>query len=279
MAEKFSMNVLPPSLIRLIWRGLPRMSKIFPQMIAGLIAALFFWTLADLGFFDWEKISRGLPNLIRFSREAFPPDMNIFPAAGNALLETVQMAFAGTLLGFFVSFPLAVLGARNLVSRRWVYMARVITGWIRTIPPLLWAIVFVIIVGLGPLAGTLSLALYTAGYLPKLYGEFFESADPEVLEAVKGAGASMPFLVRFVILPESANVLLSQLLFMFEYNIRASSILGFVGAGGIGFQIYGYLQTMEYQKLTAVLILIFAIVLLMDYLGGLIRRRYLLASV
>lgn len=241
-----------------------------------LIALLFVFTLARFGFFRIDQLTRGLSNLFKFTREAFPPDFSAFSTIGQALIETVEMAFAGTLLGFLISFPLAILGSNNLFSPKIVAVSKVIAGFLRTIPPLLWAVVFVIIVGLGPQAGTLSIALYTVGYLTKLYSELFEGSDPEVLEAVKGVGATKLHLVRFVVIPEGANAILSQLLFMFEYNIRASSILGFVGAGGIGFQIYVYLQTMEYRKLSAVLILILAIVLLMDYLGGILRRRYLL---
>jgi phosphonate transport system permease protein len=241
-----------------------------------LLFLAFVFTMADFGFFRTDRLPNGISNLIRFTRDAFPPDFTSLDGIQKALFETIEMAFAGTFLGFLISFPLAILGSRLLFPTSVVAASRFIAAFLRTVPPLLWAILFVIITGLGPLAGTLSLAFYTVGYLSKLYSEFFEGTDPEVLEAVKGAGATTPYLVRYVVLPEQANAILSQLLFMFEYNIRASSILGFVGAGGIGFQIYVYLQTMEYQKLAAVLILILAIVLLMDFAGEKIRRRYLL---
>jgi len=129
---------------------------------------------------------------------------------------------------------------------------------VRTIPVLLWAILFVILVGLGPLAGTLGIAVYTVGYLAKIYAELFEGTDPEVLEG--------------------ANVLLSQLLFMLEYNIRASSVLGFVGAGGIGFVMQVYLQTLDYQRLATLLLLILAVVLVMDGISGWLRKHFLLAA-
>mgnify|MGYP000042657188 CR=1 FL=1 len=242
-----------------------------------LISAAFISVLAQFGFFMPEQFVKGSANLSRFLAEAFPPDFSALSKTGEALAETVKMAFAGTLLGFLIAFPIAIFSARNLFPPAVVYSARFTAALLRTVPPLLWAIIFVIIVGLGPLAGTFSIALYTVGYLSKLYGELFEGTDPEVLEAVKGVGATKPYLVRYAVIPEGANAILSQLLFMFEYNIRASSILGFVGAGGIGFQIYVYLQTMEYRNLTAVLILILGIVLFMDFLGGLLRRRFLLA--
>jgi phosphonate transport system permease protein len=147
---------------------------------------------------------------------------------------------------------------------------------VRTVPALLWAILFVIVVGLGPLAGTLGIALYTVGYLSKLYADLFEGTDPEVVEAVRGVGASRLHLVRFVVFPEGANGVLAQLLFMLEYNIRASAILGFVGAGGIGFLLQAYIQTLEYQRLATVLLLLLGVVLGMEALGGWVRRRFLL---
>jgi phosphonate transport system permease protein len=141
-----------------------------------------------------------------------------------------------------------------------------------------WAILFVIMVGLGPLAGTLGIAIYTVGFLGKLYAEAFEAADPEVVEAVRGVGASKAQLARFVLWPEAANSLLSQLMFMVEYNIRASAILGFVGAGGIGFYIQVYVQTLQYERLAALLLVTLALVLLLDVLSAWVRERYLLAA-
>jgi phosphonate transport system permease protein len=141
-----------------------------------------------------------------------------------------------------------------------------------------WAIIFVILVGLGPLAGTFGIAAYTVGYLAKIYADLFEGTDPEILEAVKSTGASRLQLVRFVIVPEAANAILAQVLFMLEYNIRASSILGFVGAGGLGFIIQIYLQSLDYRRLATVLLLVLVVVLAMDGLSAWLRKRFLLST-
>lgn len=234
--------------------------------------------LGQLGFFDLTRLSRGAKNLVTFARDLVPPDVGILPLAGRALLETVQMAFAGTSLGFLLSLPLGILGTRTLFPSPLVLVIRFLVGIIRTIPSLLWAVLFVIVVGLGPLAGTFALAFYTVGYLAKLYAEFFEGVDPEIIEAARGVGANRLHLARFVIWPESANSVLSQLLFMFEYNIRASAILGFVGAGGIGFYMQAYLNTLAYQRLATLLLMILALVLAMDLLSTWVRKRYLLSS-
>lgn len=247
-------------------------------LIVGVLGLLLGLVLAQVGFFDSERLLRGVSNLLVLSRDTVPPDLGILPLAGRALVETLQIAFAGTLLGFILALPLGTAGARHLFPGAIAALARLVTAAIRTVPALLWAIVFVILVGLGPLAGTLGIALYTVGYLAKLYTEQIEGTDPEVLEAVRGVGASTLQLVRFAVFPESANVLLSQLLFMLEYNVRASSIMGFVGAGGIGLYLQVYIQTLEYQRLATLLLLILALVIGMDFLSAWVRRRFLLAA-
>lgn len=241
-------------------------------------AVLLSLALQRLGFFDAERLGRGAANVLTFARDAVPPDMGVLPLAGRALWETVQMAFAGTLLGFLLALPLGFMGTRVLSPLPLVLLSRLVVAATRTVPALLWAVLFVIVVGLGPLAGTLGLALYTVGYLGKLYSELFEGTDPEVVEALRGVGASRLHLARFVIWPESANAAISQLLFMLEYNVRASSILGFAGAGGIGFYVNIYLQTLEYTRLATLMLLILALTLAMDALSAWVRSRYLLAG-
>ena len=246
--------------------------------VTASVALFLGVVLGQLGFFDVARLARGLRNLGILTSEMFPPDVNVLPVAGKALWETAQMSFAGTILGFLISLPLSILGTRYLFSSPVSGLARLVAAGIRTVPVLLWAILFVILVGLGPLAGTLGIAAYTVGYLAKIYAELFEGTDPEVMEAVRSTGASKLHLVRFVVLPEGANAVLTQLLFMLEYNIRASSILGFVGAGGVGFVMQVYLQTLEYRRLATVLLLILLVVLMMDGVGAWLRKRFLLTA-
>lgn len=242
------------------------------------LLALLGALLGGMGLFEPGRLAQGALNAVRFAREMFPPDLSVLPVIAGALGETLRMALAGTLLGFFLAFPLGVLGTRTLFPPAVVGGVRFLVAAIRTVPSLLWAVVMVIVVGLGPLAGTLALAFYTVGYLAKLYAEFFEGIDPEILEAVRGVGAKRRHLIRFVLWPESANAVLSQLLFMLEYNIRASTVLGLVGAGGIGLYMQIYLSTMAYARLTTVLLTVLLLVLAMDGLSAWVRRRYLLAS-
>ena len=230
--------------------------------------------LVDLGLADAARLAAGLANIGTFSRDLFPPDPAVVVPVAGAMIETVEIAFAGTLLGFALALPLA-LAATEAVSGRAISAAlRALLAFVRTIPSLLWAIVFVVAVGLGPAAGALGIAMYSLGYMGKLFSDAFEGVDPEVLEAVRAVGAGRVQLARFAILPESAHAVLAQLLFVFEYNVRASSILGFVGAGGIGFYLLGYVQALQYDRLMTALLVTFAAVLLIDAASERLRQRY-----
>ncbi|MGQ0535951.1 MAG: phosphonate ABC transporter, permease protein PhnE [Methanobacteriota archaeon] len=232
-----------------------------------------FW---DVGLFeaDW---GRGARNLATFSGDLFPPetDADLLATLGRGVLETLEMAFLGTRLGAAGALPLAVLAARPLSAGVVAGAVRVFLAVVRTIPSLLWAVVFVVLFGLGPLAGTFGIAVYTLGYLGKLFAESIEGVSPEVVEAVRATGASRVQLARHAVLPEVANSLVSQGVFMFEYNVRASSIVGFVGAGGIGFYLVRYLELLEYGKLATALLVLLAVVLAVEYGGTKFRRRYL----
>ena len=251
----------------------------WPAAVAAGTAVLV-WSLLDLGFFDPGRLGRGLGNLVVFLGDLTPPETSggTLATLGGALLETLQMAYVGTLLGAALALPLAVLAARPLGPAGVGHAVRGFLALVRTIPSLLWALIFVIMVGLGPLAGMLGLAFYTLGYLGKLFYEALEGVDPEVVEAVRATGASRAQLARHAVLPEAANALVGQTLFVFEYNVRASSILGFVGAGGIGFYLLRYLQLFEYQRLATALLLLLVVVLALEALSNALRRRYLLPT-
>ena len=247
----------------------------FKCVIVVLLFGLLFlcgWHLDIRPF----KIIPGMKNLFTLLNDAFPPDMSLFSVSLKAVAETLQIAYMGTLLGLALSLPFGILGARNLFSKRVTIPVRVFLGAIRTMPSLLWAVVFVIMIGLGPFAGVLATVMYTTGYLGKLQYEAIEGINPEPLEAMSGMGASKFQLIRFVVIPESANHLISQALFMFEYNVRASTILGFVGAGGIGFYISAYLRYLEYDKVFMLILIVFVTVLIIDYISLKIRDRYLM---
>jgi phosphonate transport system permease protein len=241
---------------------------------AAYLAVVLLATAAmgNLGMLDPSRLARGAANSLRFARDMFPPSLDALPTLSRAMLETLQIAFVGTLLGFLGALPLAVLASRNMFGTAVTTPLRLLLGAVRTVPSLLWALVFVVAFGLGPMAGTFAIAVYTLGYLGKLFYETFEGVDGEVLEAVRSVGCNRAQLVRFGLLPEAANGILSQLLFVFEYNVRASAIMGFVGAGGIGFYMMGYVQLLQYRNLMTALLVTFLVVLAIDKASAALRR-------
>lgn len=240
-----------------------------------LFLIILIYLAYSMGFFDFERLAFGSKNLVIFAQDIFPPDFSVTETLLYSIFETIQMALLGTIIGFIIALPLGLLGARNISGKSISTATRFLLGIIRTIPSLLWAIIFVVAFGLGPLPGTLGLAIYSIGYMSKLYYEAFEAVDQEVIEAVRATGISRFKEIRFVVLPESMNHILSQLFFMFEYNVRSSAILGFVGAGGIGFYMISYIQLFQYQRLTTAILLTLIVVLTIDFVSAKIRDRFL----
>lgn len=241
------------------------------------VALSLVWVLLDADIL--RRGGRGVRNLVVFVSDMVPPayEGDLLPTLLRSLWETVQMAWAGTILGAALALPLAALAASNLAPWWLAYPVRTFLAGVRTIPSLLWAVFMVVIVGLGPLAGILALTAYTTGYLGKLFYEAMEAVDAETLDAARATGAGSLQVARHAALPEAGNALLSQSLFAFEYNVRASSILGLVGAGGIGFYLLRFIEFFEYQKLATTLILLFGLVILVDGVSRVVRQRFLAA--
>jgi phosphonate transport system permease protein len=233
-------------------------------------------TLRNVGLLDAERLVRAARNLQIFAAGLFPPDPSTLPTLSLAMLETIQIAFAGTAIGFVLALPLGLLACPVLFGPMITAPVKFVLAVVRTVPSLFWAIVFVVAVGLGPAAGTLAVGLYSLGYLGKLLYETFEGVDPEVVEAVRSVGCNRAQLARYALLPEAANGILALLLFMFEYNVRASSIMGFVGAGGIGFYLLGYIQLLRYDLLLSGLLLTLVVVIAIDRVSALARRVFLI---
>ena len=220
----------------------------------------------------------GLPNLAVVLEEMVSVEPKHIPTALWAMIETIQMAFIGTIVGVAIALPLSMLAARNL-NNKYIYAPiRALLAAIRTFPSILWAILFVIMVGLGPFAGVLAIIMYTIGFVAKLQYEAIETIDSEPMDAVSSIGVSKWQLIRYVVIPESASHLLSQMLYMFDYNVRQTSILGLVGAGGIGFYIINYIKFFEYGKAAIFMLVVLLAVLAIDWASVKIRDKYIIKS-
>ncbi|MCH8324018.1 MAG: phosphonate ABC transporter, permease protein PhnE [Thaumarchaeota archaeon] len=250
----------------------PKNNLIFGIIIAVVVAASFNVGADPVDFVE------GIPNLAIIAEELTEVEPKLFDTALSSMFETLQMAFIGTAVGVAIALPLSMFAARNLNSK-WVYApVRAILAAVRTFPSILWAILFVIMVGLGPFAGILAIIMYTIGFVAKLQYESIETVDAEPMDAVSSIGVSKWQLIRYVVLPESAPHLLSQILYMFEYNVRQSSILGLVGAGGIGFYIINYIKFFEYGKAAVFMLVVLAVVLVIDWVSVKIRDKYIVKS-
>lgn len=227
----------------------------------------------DIGFTP-DQMIKGLPNILVLLKEVLSVDPALVPEAIIAVVETIEIAALGTAIGFVLALPLALLAAKNLSATPLSLAVRWVLSLVRTIPTLLWALIFVVAVGLGPRAGVLAVAMYSLGFLGKLFYETFESQNPGAYDYFKTLGASKIQIMRYVTLPEATPYILSHLLFMFEYNVRASTVLGFVGAGGVGFYILNYIQLLEYGKAFTFILVVLAFVLAIDFISLRIRARY-----
>ena len=257
------------------WRCIlinPKNNLIIGIIIAIVIAASYNIDANPIDFVE------GIPNLTIIASEITEVDPKLFETALWSMLETIQMAFIGTFIGVSIALPLSMLAARNL-NKKWVYAPiRALLAAIRTFPSILWAILFVIMVGLGSFAGVLAIVMYTIGFVAKLQYESIETVDADPMDAISSIGVSKTQLIRFVIIPESASHLLGQILYMFDYNIRQTAILGLVGAGGIGFYIINYIKFFEYGKAAVFMLVVLVTVLVVDWISLRIRDKYIIKS-
>jgi phosphonate transport system permease protein len=250
----------------------PKNNLLIGVIVAVIIAASYNINANPIDFVE------GLPNLGIIAEEMIQVEPKLFETAFWSMIETIEMAFIGTMVGVAIAMPLSMFAARNLNSK-WVYAPiRALLAAIRTFPSILWAIIFVIMVVLGPFAGVLAIIMYTIGFVAKLQYESIETIDSEPMDAVSSIGVSKWQLIRYVVIPESAPHLLSQVLYMFDYNVRQTSILGLVGAGGIGFYIINYIKFFEYGKAAVFMLVVLATVLVIDWVSVKIRDKYIVKS-
>ena len=215
----------------------------------------------------------GVPFMLDFLRRMVPPDLSVMGNAVTGAIQTLEIAVVGTGVSALLALPMGFAAARNVAPPWLFYMARSVLNLFRAVDTLVYALFFVAAVGLGPFPGVLAVVAYTATVLAKLYSEAIEAIDPGPVEAVVATGATPLQVLRFGILPQLVPQFLSFTLYRFETNIRAAAILGFVGAGGIGFYIQTYLRTLNYPAASSVLLVLIALVMLVDFTSSRIRTR------
>lgn len=225
----------------------------------------------------------GIPSLLagrdgagRLLAGLYPPDVDgdLLSRVGIAVVETLQISIAALVIGAVLGLPLAILMAGNVGAPGWLSgPARLLATSLRGVPELLWALLFVATVGLGPAAGVYAIGLHAAGQFAKLASEQLEAVDPAPVEAIRFTGASRTAVAVWGVLPQARANVASQLLYQWECNIRSSVIIGFVGAGGIGQALSISLKLFRYQELATLIITVLIIIIGVDRLSRFFRAR------
>jgi phosphonate ABC transporter permease subunit PhnE len=239
-------------------------------LFVGLV--VLAWVAWDTGADPW-RLARGLPWIADFLRRMLPPDPSVLPAALKGALLTVEIALLGTAVAAVLALPLGFLSARNVAPAPIFYPARTVLNLFRSVDTLVYALIFVAAVGLGPFPGVLAVIAYTTTSLAKLYSEAIEGIEPGPVDAITATGATRLQILRFGVLPQVLPLFLSYILYRLETNIRAATILGFVGAGGIGFYLQTYLRMIDYPAASTVLLVTIAMVMVVDAASSRLRAR------
>ncbi len=239
--------------IRIISHPLVRYGLIF------LAIGYFIWSTHTIEI-DWARVQNGVPRAVNMFARMFPPDFSRWQLLARGILESVQMAFAASLIGMILAIPLGICGASNLVPRPVYLAARMIIILSRTFHEIIIAILFVKIFGFGPLAGVLTLIVASTSFISKMLAEDIENLAPGQLEAIRATGASFPKLLVYCITPQNLPRYLGVSIYRLDANIRHSTVVGIVGAGGIGQVLAATFSRYDYDFSLAILITIITLV-------------------
>jgi phosphonate transport system permease protein len=278
------------------WQGHRPRSRIDAgnYFILALVAGLFVWSYRGVDIRLAELFSReGAGQILTYAQKLFPPDLspNVLREAVRGTFETFAISFMGTLMAAGIAFLTVFFASRNLIYSGLLYEMEARGGWsrllrivpyflakgllnfLRTVPEMLWALIFVFVVGLGPFAGVLALGVHTGGVLGKLFGEVLEDVDPQPIESLQATGANKLQILFYGILPQVLPQFISYTLYRWEVNIRVAAILGFVGAGGLGQRIHIAISLFFENRLLTLLMFIYVLVTVVDYLSAYLRRK------
>ncbi|MDI4234977.1 phosphonate ABC transporter, permease protein PhnE [Bradyrhizobium sp. Arg237L] len=234
--------------------------------------AVFVFGLFDLDFSPTKLVS-GLRELGWITLMMIPPDPgSSLPTYLSALGETLSIALLGTTIAAFLALPVALLAARNIVpSAIFRFPVRRFLDSIRGVDQLIWALVWINVVGLGPFAGVLAIAVSDFGAFGKLFSEAIEEADKKQVEGIRASGGSALHEIRFGLIPQVLPVIAGQVLYYIESNTRSATIIGIVGAGGIGLQLAEQIRVLEWQKVSFLILMILVAVAVIDWISTKLR--------
>ena len=239
-------------------------------LLIALVYGLSLWFVD----FDLHRLWTGLPKLAHWAAKAWPPDLHDIGVLTARAVETVAMAVLGTTIGVLLATPCCILAARNLTPSPILYTPmRWFLNALRGIDSFVFALLFVAAVGLGPFAGVLGVGLHSAGSIAKLWSEAIEAVEPGPLEAAALTGANRLKVISYALLPDVLPNLTSITLYVWEFNVRASTVLGVVGAGGIGQELKNSVDLLDFARLLTIILIILAMVTVIDQFSAWLRRR------
>ncbi|MDL4842264.1 phosphonate ABC transporter, permease protein PhnE [Aquibacillus rhizosphaerae] len=238
-----------------------------------IILSLFVFISMRLTEFDLSKF-KDFRNMIDFLSRWFPMDYEKLPLMIQDSLETLAMAFLGSFFGLLIAIPISFIAAKNTSPSKYLFhFTRVTLSFIRSIPEIVFGLILLTALGLGPFPAVLAIMFHNVGVLGKLVSELIESADPGPQEAMKAVGAKKSFANLFSILPQIWPNVLSHYFYRFEVAIRTSLILGFIGGGGIGQRLFNDFKTFQYSSVSLDVLIIMIIVIVVDLFGSYVRNK------
>ncbi|MBK8132184.1 MAG: phosphonate ABC transporter, permease protein PhnE [Gammaproteobacteria bacterium] len=260
----------------LIWRW-PTPNGLPPLPLVGGVLALLagLWLTAPIVEVDFVRLIGSLGRMVTFAGQMFvTPDWEYVPQLLAKILETIEMTVLGTAVAIVVSLPLGILAAGNATPHPVVYrVTRDLLSLMRALPELVWALVFVSAVGLGPLPGVMALAFVTVGFMGKFFAESIEVVDHKAVEGVRAHGAGWLQVRLFAMLPQALPDFVGTVMYILDHNLRAAAILGLVGAGGIGYDLVMSMRLFQYDRLLLIALSIYLVVTVLDRASDRLRSR------
>ncbi|MBI4457590.1 phosphonate ABC transporter, permease protein PhnE [Candidatus Uhrbacteria bacterium] len=234
--------------------------------------AVYWWSVEGTGL-NIVTLIEGLPNFGEMLRQMFPPDVGYAARLWEPLVETLAIGILATLIGSVLAIPMGFLAAENISHAAIYYPARMVLNVLRGISELIWALLFVVAVGLGPFAGVLALVIFSIGVLGKLIAEALEAVEPGPLDAMRATGASRWKVFLYGAWPQILPLYLSYCLYWWDHNTRQATILGFVGAGGLGYSLFFSITTFEFEKATTAILSMILVITVIDRFCLYLRKK------
>ncbi len=249
----------------------PRFTPV--RMLVAAVAVAVYWSSFEGTGLNFVEIYKGMPGFWDLMRHMFPPDMSILLSLWTPFLETLQVGILASLIGSVIAIPVGFLAAANMSPIYIYHPVRLVLNVFRGVSEIIWALLFVVAVGLGPMAGILALIIFTVGVMGKLLSEAVEAVDPGPLEAIRATGASSWKVFIYGAFPQVLPTYLTIALYYWDHNTRQATILGFVGAGGLGYTLLFAISTYEFEKATTAILILILLITAIDRFCLFLRKK------